>query len=656
MNDQRLNPDQLLHQIQQQTEEEKKGRLKIYLGAAPGVGKTYEMLKDGLDTRRRGVDVVLGIGVSHGRTETQSMIEQFETIPLNSVPYRDRVFDEFNLDAALKRNPQLLLIDEMAHSNIPGLRHEKRWQDIKELLDRGINVCTTLNVQHIESLNNTISDIIRAPIHETVPDFMIEMSDTIELVDLTPEDLIIRLNEGKVYFPEQIGLARLGYFKLGNLIALRDLALQVVAKHVNAKVDSYRRDQNIEQIWPIVEKILVCVSSNKSSQKLIRAAKRLSSWLKIQWMAVYVDVPYQNDAREKRQAALQNLYFAAQLGAETRILSGMDTVSEILHLAREQNITLIMVWKSIQSKFKEFFKPPMADQLLRQSGDIDVYIMTGDQAPELYSTSRKDKETYSNLLKRLGLFSWILVWVGSVTLFCAWLYPLLSNQTLMFVYLIALLSLALWMEFWSWNFAFFASLLLYNFLFVYPYYDISWFDASGLVGWTSIYIVNYLILKLKKAINFQTETNRHHEQQSSILYHLTQRLTKVHQQRDILQTGINYLADQFQFRLVVFMPKKGDLIVQARAKTRQSINSKELGIARWVYELGQPAGWGTNTLASANAFYLPMIGSQAVIGVVKMQPILKDSYELTRENFQFLETCVHQIAVALEVAQLYENK
>lgn len=376
MSNERPSPEEFLQRAQKEASQENRGKLKIYLGAAPGVGKTYSMLHDALEKRTHGLDVIVGVVESHGRQEIKHLIENFETLPHKTVPYRERRYLEFDLNAALQRHPGLILVDELAHTNMPGMQCEKRWQDVTVLLDHGIDVYTTLNVQHIESLNDDVAQIIQAPIHETVPDFMLERADTIELVDLPPEDLLIRLQEGKVYFPKQAALAKEGFFRLGNLIALRELALRITAERVDTEVLWYRQSEGIKEIWPVNDKILVCVGPRPETLKLIRAAKRLASSLRAEWLAIYIDTPSQH-TEHARNRAIQHLQFAGILGAETHILSGADIVKEIIHFAHEKNVTQIMICKNIMTRWRTWFRRNLADEIVRHSGEIDVFIMTG---------------------------------------------------------------------------------------------------------------------------------------------------------------------------------------------------------------------------------------------------------------------------------------
>jgi two-component system sensor histidine kinase KdpD len=355
MSTKRIDPEKLLESVQEQERQEKFGKLKIYLGASPGVGKTYAMLRDAIAKRQQGLDVVVGVVESHGRKDTEEQLSNLEILPRLKINYRGREVSEFDLDGALKRNPGLILIDEMAHTNIEGQRHAKRWQDIKELLDRGIDVYTTLNVQHIESLNSDVSGIIHAPVKETVPDLMIDLADTIELIDLPPEDLLKRLQEGKVYYPEQAELAKEGFFRKGNLIALRELALRVTAERVGAQVLLYRQGLGIKHIWSTNDKILVCVGPGSESLQLIRTARRLATSLQAEWIAVSVDSPRLNQTPNQRNSVIKHLQVANRLGAETVVLNGFDIVTTLLNYAREQNISLILIWKEVKPRWKEVF-------------------------------------------------------------------------------------------------------------------------------------------------------------------------------------------------------------------------------------------------------------------------------------------------------------
>lgn len=592
MSQERTDPELLLKQIQTEEAKDKVGKLKIYLGAAPGVGKTYKMLHDAYQSRMKHLDVVVGIVESHHRQEIEAMLSQFESLPLQTISYRDKPYLEFDLDAALKRDPGLILIDEMAHTNIAGLRHEKRWQDIKELLDRGMDVYTTLNVQHIESLKDDVAHIIQAPVKETVPDYMLERADAIELVDLPVDDLLKRLQEGKIYFPEQANLAAEHFFRRGNLIALRELALRVTANKVDSDVCSYRKSIGIHHIWPTTDKILVCVGASSESLKLIRVAKQIASGLQAEWMAIYVDKPSVFSSDEERNIAIKNLRFAEQLGAVTHVLSGRDIVKEVLQFARESNITQIMVSKDRTHPWRYWFRRRLADAIIENSGEINVYIVGGDKPIDRESCSR-------------GYFS------------SAWPYYGLSFIAATLVTVSNL---------------FFTSLI-----------------STGLMFAVFLVIFYVLILKYREA-----NIARHIQQGTRASYDFGQKLLKTRGRKDILSLGAQYIGQFLQASVLIFFPKKSLLTLLAAYPVTKQVNEKEYAVAQWVYDIVQPAGLGTDTLSSSEALYMPLrTPTQPAMGVLRIQP--KEKTLFSPDQLRALETFMNQMALALEIDYLHEK-
>lgn len=645
MADQRPNPEKLLKRIQNQASIEKRGKLKIYLGAAPGVGKTHEMLHDALNERSKGLDVVAGVVESHNRKDIVSMIKYFEELPRKVISYRDKELLEFDLDAALRRNPGLILMDEMAHTNAPGLRHAKRWQDIKELLDRGIDVYTTLNVQHIESLNDDVAQIIHAPIHETVPDFMIEMANTIELVDIPPEELLKRLHDGKVYIPEQAALATDHFFKKGNLIALRELALRTTAERVGTEVLLYRQGEDIQYIWPVKEKLLVCVGPHRESLKLIRAAKRFANSLQCVWIAIYIETPTLQLNEQKRESAVQNLRFAEQLGAETRVLAGTDIVKEIMNFARNQNVTQIMIRKHIRKRWRSWFTRNLADEVVRKSGEIDVYIMT-DAAGENIS---------SHLPPSLSTSSWIdyALVAGIVSLATAvnyLLYPFLAASNLVMVYLLGVTMVALMGKSRPAIFASILSVLAYDFFFVPPFYSFAVSDAEYFFTLLVMLLITQIISHLTIIIRQQADAAQITQHQTSALYTLSRLLANSRGVDTLLEEGTNFISSNFNSEVIALIPNNNHLEIRGNSKKNVTLDDKELGIAQWVYELGQNAGFGTNTLSFSHAIYIPLLASQGSIGVLRIQP--KKQQLFTPEQMHMIEACASQMASAIAADRL----
>ncbi len=644
----RPNPDVLLERVQQEQRHEKKGKLKIYLGAAPGVGKTHTMLQDGLTQRARGVDVIVGVAESHGREEILGLLKHLEILPRLTVDYHGKQLSEFDLDDALRRSPQIVLVDEMAHSVAPGLRHKKRWQDIKELLDRGIDVYTTLNVQHIESLSDSVSQIIHAPIKETVPDSMLDMADTIELVDLPPEDLLKRLQEGKVYYPEQAQLAEKNFFRKGNLIALRELALRVTAERVGEQVLLYRHGLGIQHIWPTKEKILVCVGPEYESLKLIRAACRTANNLKAEWVAVYVDRPHLQSGDEQRNRAIQNLRLAEQLGAATRVVSGFDIVKEIINFARDQNVTQMMIWKTIYPRLRSFFKRSLADELVRNCGEIDVYIMTGE--------SDKSKESKPAVIKQSmpwSIYGIAISIVGIATLLDLFLSPYFKEANLIMVYLLGVMLVALFGKTGPSILASILSVLAFGFFFIPPYYTFIISDVQYLFTLTVMLVVTQVISNLTILSRRQAERATNIEQQTTALYTLSRKLANTRGVDKLLEVGTQYIDEYFNSKVLAFLPKNGSLEIRSAFKKHDTIEDKEFSVAKWVYELGQIAGLGTDTLPFSRAIYVPLLGSQGSIGVLSVEPRVKRLF--TPEEMRLLEACANQIALSLEADRLHEK-
>ena len=349
MNQKRPDPDALLNRVRAEEARQLEGKLKVFFGANPGVGKTYAMLEAAQEQRRDGVDIVIGIVETHGRSETEALVNGLEVVPRRVVDYRGTVLQEFDLDAALVRRPTIILIDELAHTNAPGLRHAKRWQDVQELLKAGINVYTTVNVQHLESLNDVVVQITGVRVRETVPDSVLERADDVELIDLPPDDLLQRLREGKVYVPEQIQRAIQHFFTKGNLIALRELALRRTAERVDQQMEIYRRDHAVVRTWPAAETIMVCVNTKPRGPRLIRAARQMASGLHAKWIAVYVQIPrHLRQPQTDRDRLVQTLRLAEQLGAEAVTLTGDNVAQELLSYARSRNVTKIIVGKPVR--------------------------------------------------------------------------------------------------------------------------------------------------------------------------------------------------------------------------------------------------------------------------------------------------------------------
>ena len=418
MTDDRPDPDALLARVRDEEHRAGRGKLRIFFGYAAGVGKTYAMLAAAQAERVTGTDIIVGYVEPHGRPGTEALLQGLKSLPVLSVTYRGAALQEFDLDAAIARRPAIVLVDELAHTNAPGMRHPKRWQDVEELLAAGINVWSTLNVQHIESLNDVIAQITAVAVKETLPDSVLEQADEIELIDITPDKLMERLAAGKVYLPAQAERALKNFFQKGNLVALRELSLRQAASRVKRDVEIARLERAVVEPWLTSERLLVCVGPSPTNARIIRATKRLASSLGAEWLAVAVDT-----AIEGRRSAVvkeftsRNLRFAEQLGAETQTLVGRNVADVLLDFARSRNVTKIVAGKTAQSPWKRWFTKTVVDQLLDRSGDIDVYIVSGEgEAPtSIRYPTTSGEIRWSEYLKPAAvvticaLFAWALI-------------------------------------------------------------------------------------------------------------------------------------------------------------------------------------------------------------------------------------------------------
>src|SRR5262245_16916499 len=432
MTEHRPDPDALLRRLSADAARAR-GRFKIFFGASPGVGKTYAMLEAARAKRAAGVDVAIGWVETHGRPDTATLAEGLEALPALSLEHRGAALREFDIDAALRRRPGLLLLDELAHTNAPGSRHAKRWQDVQELADAGIDVYTTLNVQHLESLNDVVGRITGIHVRETLPDRVFDEADEIEFVDLPPEDLLRRMAEGKVYLADQAAHAVRHFFRKGNLIALRELALRRTAERVDAQMQDYRRDHEIGDVWPVAERLLVCVRPNPDSGNLVRAARRMAAQLRAEWIVACVESPSQPSLTEReREALAATLKLAEQLGAETAVLAGPSVTAALVEYARLRNVTKIVLGKPAHSRWFDRLRGSLLDALVRRSGGIDVYIITPEREDE------QPRPLLRGLIARATRlqYLWAALVVLLCTLVCRAMFGRFDNSNLIMVYLL----------------------------------------------------------------------------------------------------------------------------------------------------------------------------------------------------------------------------
>lgn len=648
MEDGRPDPDLLIGRMLRETDRKREGQLKVFFGAAPGVGKTYAMLQAAQQKLAEGVDVVVGLVETHKRKETEALLVGLEVIPRSIIEYRGVKLAEFDIDAALKRKPALILVDELAHTNVPGSRHKKRWQDIYELLGAGISVYTTVNTQHLESLNDVVAQITGITIHETVPDFLLDRADEIELIDLPPDDLLQRLKEGKVYVPDLAAQASQNFFRKGNLLALRELALRRTAERVDEQMQQYREVKGVKDVWPAAERILVCVGPNPSSIRLIRAAKRMAISLKAEWIAVYVEAPHkvkpsENDLRQ----LMEHMRLAESLGAETITLSGHKASDEILNYARERNVTKIIVGKPTHPLWKDKAFGSMLDAVVRGSGDIDVYVITGDTAepaPRPVSTRSMQKPSPER--------SWLLSIVTVVV--CTGLAALIDKYVppsdLAMVYLLGIVftaSRAGKVPFWLTTLL---SIVAFDFFFVPPRYSFYVNSAGYLVTFAVMFIVSLVISRLTLKVRDQANIVSHRERRTADLYGLSRKLVHERGIEQLSTIAARYVSEVFSSHVVVLVSDdKGLLTVPTTEPITFPLDQKELSVAEWTYKHGQKAGLETDTLSGAKAIYLPLVAGSQVLGVMGVMPSHPEGL-FDQEQIHMLESFANQIAMAIDRA------
>jgi two-component system sensor histidine kinase KdpD len=646
---QRRNPEALLAQIKAEERKDEGGKLKIFLGAAPGVGKTYAMLQEAVLRKNQGIDVVIGLIETHGRQETGKLVGGLELLPKQNIAYKGQTLQEFDLDAAINRKPGLILVDEMAHTNAPTCRHAKRWQDIQELLNRGIDVFTTLNVQHLESLNDVIQQIIGVKVRETLPDSMLEEAE-IELVDLPPDDLLQRLAEGKIYFKEQAKLAITNFFKKSNLTALRELALRVTAEKVNMDVMSERKFQDTQEMWATADKLLICVGPGEGSAKLVRAAKRLANSLHAEWMAIYVDAPRLNLTQEQKDNVAQNLRLAEQLGAETLVVGGDDLVSEIIRVARERNVTKIVISKHIRPQWRNFLKGSLVDQLIKNSGAIDIYVMRADDQFAQESKPIKNKE--AKILWTAYIFAAIVV-VSCTGI--AWLiHSSFTFSNLIMVYLLGLVIVAGLGRYGPSLFASIASVMALDFFFVPPIYSFvikkSEYLFTFLVMLVIGNVISYLTIKMRQ----QAERSRLREKRTYAILALTKELASHRGLGELIQIATQQIAEVFDCEVSAILADENDrLSVVAGYPKKVDLEEKDVSVAKWAYDMEQSAGLGTGTLPNSDAMYLPLIGAKDTVGILRIKPLYTKRF-FEAEQMDLLKAFVNQTALAVEVDRLQE--
>jgi two-component system sensor histidine kinase KdpD len=645
MDPDRPNPDELLASLRQDEARARHGKLRIFFGYAAGVGKTYAMLSAARRERGEGTDVVVGYVEPHGRSETEALVEGLESLPILNVVYRGAALREFDLDAALKRRPAVILVDELAHTNAPGMRHPKRWHDVEELLAAGIDVWTTLNVQHIESLNDVIAQITGIAVKETLPDTVLERADEIELIDITPETLLERLTAGKVYIPAQAERALKSFFQKGNLVALRELSMRQAARRLQRDVEAARQAKASLAPWGTSERLLVCVGPSPSSVRIVRATKRLASSLGCEWLAVAVDTAAAGPrSAEIKERTSRNLRLAEQLGAETHTLVGRSVAETLIDFARTRNVTKIVAGKTAEPRWKQVLFGTVTDQLLERSGDTDVYIVSGEgqapaEAPYFSPSSGVRWDDYGK--------------AGLVVLLCALLgwaahAAGLAETNVVMLFLAGVVYVAARLGRGPAVAASIASVLIFDFVFVPPRLTFAVGDSEYLITFGVMLGIGLLISELTSRLQAQLAASQQQEHRTAQLFRMTRQLSELSGSDFLVRTAGRQLQEVFGGEVVLFLREPpAALSIRFGEDTeiaQQPINEV---VAHWVMTNGRLPGAGTDTLPNATALFVPLAGSQDIVGVLGVRPADPNRF-LDPDQVRLLETCGSFIALSIE--------
>ncbi len=636
----RPSPDALL----KAAERESRGKLKIFLGAAPGVGKTYAMLLAARRRQEEGIDVVVGVVETHGRAETEAQLAGLEVVPRRVVAYRGRMLQEMDIDAVLRRRPKLVLVDELAHTNAEGSRHPKRYLDVEELLAAGIDVYSTLNVQHVESLNDVVARITRIRVRETVPDRVIDSADEVELVDLTPGDLIARLHEGKVYVREQAQRALRHYFSPGNLTALRELALRRTALRVDEQMLSYMREHAITGPWAAGERVVVCLDPSPAAANAVRAAKRTADGLDAELIALYVESDRHallSEAERGELAAAMRL--AEQLGAEVVSVPGTSVVEEILAFARARNATRIVVGKSRRSRWFELRHPSVVDALVRSGSGLAIEVAPSDKEPG--TTRASDWLTGVPTTPGPYLEGAVTTALATAVGVAIDRTIVLPNISLVFVVpvMVAAARHGLVPSLWV------AALATgcFNFFFLPPLYEFTIRDPANVVALFFFMLVAVLASALAARTRSQTEAARREARTTAELYAFSRKIAGVLELYDLLWIVVTHLARLLNAEIVILMPDDGRLESRAAFPPDSDFSDADLAAARWSWEADRPTGKGTDTLPGGRWLFVPIRTSRGAVGVIGVLALPEGSV-LSSGQRRLLDAVGNQAAVAIE--------
>lgn len=648
--DRRPAPDALLERIQEEERKAQRGKLKIFFGASAGVGKTYAMLSAARQLRSQVPDVLVGIVETHGRAETMALLDGLDVLPLREVEYRGRVLKEFDLDGALERHPALMLVDELAHSNVPGSRHPKRWQDVEELLAAGIDVYTTVNIQHLETLNDVVGGITGIRIGETVPDKVFDRADEVVLVDISPDELLQRLKEGKVYMPQQAERAVQNFFRKGNLIALRELALRQTANRVDDQMRAYRRDKSIAAVWQTRESLLVCVGPYPGAEKIVRSASRIAGLLGVEWHAVYIETPkLQRLPEVERERILRTLRLAQELGAKTASLPGQEPAQVIVDYARSHNLTKVVTGRVHTSPWT-FWRRPFSDRIGLLAPDLDFIQIAREEVAERLKPPSIQAEWSDGAPVFLGKarraqYGWAAGACVFTALAATLLLPYFDLANIVMLFLLTVVLVAVRQGRGPAVLAAFLSVASFDFFFVPPRFSFAIGDMQYLLTFAVMLTVALITGQLTANLRYQARVASNRELRSRALYETARDLSSALQQEQISEISDKAIKAAFGTNATILLTDMRDKLESPPPEGAAS--EIDLGVAQWSFDHAEPAGFGTDTLPGSTMLYMPLRAPMRTRGVLAVKPLNK-RWSLIPEQRRQLEAFAALIATALE--------
>ncbi len=607
----RPDPDKLLVEINKEEYQENRGRLKIFLGYVAGVGKTYAMLEAAHQRLREGMDVAAAYVETHDRKDTEVMLKGLEVIPRRQLKYQNVLISEMDINAVLMRHPKLALVDELAHTNANGCRHPKRYQDVIELLDAGIDVYTTVNIQHLESLKDVIQRITGVIVQETIPDSLVDRAYEIELVDLPTDELLNRLRDGKVYIPESAAQALEKFFRKGNLTALRELTMRKAADRVDSQMLDYMQTKDIPGPWAAGEHILVCISFHPMAERLIRAGRRLADDLNAEWSVIHVEIPQNFHHKEEHLERLQqNLKLAEKLGASIFEVPAMSVAEGIIDFAHTHNITKILVGKAIQNRMNELFRGSDVDKIIRSSGSIDVFVVNeeADFPKKINPSAIIPHQPWNRYLISAGL-------VAMATLVGLFLHGALEPTNLVMLYLAAVVLAATFLGRGPSILASVLSVMAFDFFMVQPVFSFSVYDTQYLITFIGLLLVGLIISNSAALLRDQVDALKTRDQHQQAINDISRELTGAFGLENVLEIVIKNIQKAFNRDIVVFLPEEKRLI--RRASTPNfTLSDNDSAIAEWSFTNSKPAGSETDTLPASLTRFQPLITARGIIGIL----------------------------------------